>query len=83
MPGPKATPPDYAAIIDQIAGQTNGVLAIETPNLGRVEFHNPKDMLASIYMLRMLQSEAAGVPSTGVIVVTYNDGLGCPNRSNS
>jgi hypothetical protein len=67
--------PDYGALIDQIASSVTGTLAIETPQLGRVEFHRPQDAYAAINLLRMLQNEAAGNSSTGVIVATYNRGL--------
>ncbi|HEY7334335.1 MAG TPA: hypothetical protein VH639_05595 [Bryobacteraceae bacterium] len=77
----KGTQPDYGALIAQILTQAVGPLAIETPQLGRVEFQRPQDAYAAVNLVRMLQAQASGVSSTGVIVATYNDGLGCPQRS--
>ena len=68
-------PPDYNAMIAQLVSQISGVLAIETPQLGRVEFHRPQDIYAALNLLRMEQARAAGQSTAGVITIGYDRGL--------
>ena len=82
MPAHRSTtPPDYDALIASLANQVAGPVSIETPQLGRVEYQRPAEAYAAWNLLRMMQAQAAGAATSGVFVVTYNDGLGCPHRS--
>lgn len=53
-----------------------GPVAVETPQLGRVEFPRPSEMITAVNYLEMKEKEAAGTPAAGVITIGYNRGLG-------
>ena len=80
---------DYNALISAIVSQIGPAAEVETPQLGRVTFHNPADALAAVRVLQMMQAEASGVPlpppvTAGVFVATYDRGLGdCPTNGGS
>ncbi len=74
-----AAPPDLDAVYGKLLDQIGNPAAVDTPQLGRVEFQSAANIGAALNLLRLETARAAGIPTTGVIVVTYNRGLG-PSR---
>ncbi len=74
-----APPPDLGAVYQKLIDQIGNPIAVDTPQLGRVEFQSSAGIANALNLLRLEAARAAGIPTTGVIVVTYNRGLG-PSR---
>jgi hypothetical protein len=73
-----AAPPDFDALAAQLLSQMAGPVAVESPQLGRVQFGPASDLYQSLNIIRMEQARAAGLSTAGTFVVGYNRGLG-PN----
>jgi hypothetical protein len=74
----KTTPPDFDTLYNNLLAQMGGPVAVETPQLGRVEFPRPSEMYAALNYIRMAQNAASGNAPTGVIVIGHDRGLWPP-----
>jgi hypothetical protein len=63
----------YTALVSRLGSTT---LAIETPNLGRVEYLRPQDVYAALNFLRQEAAASSGAAVGGVFVCGYDRGLG-------
>jgi hypothetical protein len=72
------TPPDFDAMYNAVLGQMGGPVELETPQLGRVAFPRPSEMVVALNYLKMAQNAAAGNAPTGVIVIGHDRGLWPP-----
>jgi hypothetical protein len=71
-----AAPPDFDALYSQLLSQLAGPMAVESPQLGRVQFGPASDLYQSLNIIRMEQARAAGLSTAGVFVCGYDRGLG-------
>jgi hypothetical protein len=74
-----AAPPDLDAVYSKLIDQIGNPAAVDTPQLGRVEFQSSAGIANALNLLRLETARAAGIPTTGVFVAGYNRGLG-PSR---
>jgi hypothetical protein len=70
-----AAPPDFDALYAQLLSQMAGPLAVESPQLGRVQFAGAADLYQSLNIIRMEQARAAGQSTAGVFTVGCDRGL--------